>query len=169
MAIVLRPHGKLNAKGAVKLKRKLDQLVTDLSTTPRTWVVDLWDVSSIDRNGIVTLLQLRRQAQQARCRLVLRDLSETVRATLEVAHLTAEFEIQQTPGSSKRPRRSWRLSREDSTLSADLEASDLPQMRRPVMSQPPTSQPPRSTWSRPSRAMALELEGHERQWTTWRH
>ena len=101
MAIVLRPHGKLNAHGAAKLKQKLGQLLTKVPANQKTWIVDLGDVHHIDRNGLVSLIELRRQAEGACCNFVLRDVSESVRMTLDAAHLSERFTIQSELNPSK--------------------------------------------------------------------
>ncbi|MGC9503423.1 STAS domain-containing protein [Baaleninema sp.] len=100
MAIVLRPHGKLDARGAAKLRRKLRSLVASSPKTQNTWIVDLSDVRAIDRNGLTSLVALRRCASKAGCQLILRDPSETARAMLEVAHLESSFEIRQSTNKS---------------------------------------------------------------------
>lgn len=170
MAIVLRPHGKLNAHGSSKLKRKLSHLIESNTIIPHTWIVDLWDVSAIDRNGLVALIELRRKAQNAQCQLILRDLSESVQATLDIAHLSEEFEIQYTEGRPRR--RSQRTSRRrpisnppqvptaDASNLSDI--SDIPQTRtaKPQSFFPAPVPPPRT--------MALDMGTHERKWTPGR-
>ncbi|TVR11007.1 MAG: anti-sigma factor antagonist [Phormidium sp. GEM2.Bin31] len=106
MAIVLRPHGKLNAHGAAKLKRKLGKLLATVAANQKNWIVDLADVHHIDRNGVVSLIQLRRQAEGACCHLVLRDVSESVQMTLDAAHLSEGFTIEPGTASSSRRRSS---------------------------------------------------------------
>lgn len=179
MAIVLRPHGKLNAHGAAKLKRKLGQLLTTVAAGQKTWIVDLGDIHHIDRNGLVSLIELRRQAEGASCDFLLRHVSESVRMTLDAAHLGQSFKIcLGHPNSVKKrrlrqprsPHESWRLERSSSNddPSLDLENLDrepnishIPEVTAtdaiasPVISTPPV--PPRHS----------NTTVNERQWTTW--
>ncbi|MGM0456621.1 MAG: STAS domain-containing protein [Cyanobacteriota bacterium] len=180
MAIVLRPHGKLNAHGAAKLKRKLGQLLTTIAAGQKTWIVDLGDIHHIDRNGLASLIELRRQAEKASCNFLLRDVSESVRMTLDAAHLGQGFNIcpkrpssikkcrLRDPRSPQRYRRPPTASPENdpsldlTNLDGDGDISQIPQvsaseaMAAPVISTPPT----------PSRHSNTTV--NERQWTTWR-
>ncbi|OAB58020.1 hypothetical protein AY600_17995 [Phormidium willei BDU 130791] len=180
MAIVLRPHGKLNAHGAAKLKRKLGQLLTTIAAGQKTWIVDLGDIHHIDRNGLASLIELRRRAENASCNFLLRDVSESVRMTLEAAHLAQSFNIcPRCADTSKtrrlRERRSpQRYGRpqtvppeEDpsldlANLDGECDISQIPQvsvsdgMAAPVISTPPV----------PSRHSNKTV--NERKWTTWR-
>jgi anti-anti-sigma factor len=180
MAIVLRPHGKLNAHGAAKLKRKLGQLLTTIAAGQKTWIVDLGDIHHIDRNGLASLIELRRRAENASCNFLLRDVSESVRMTLDAAHLTQSFNIcprcadapktrrLRQPRSPQRYGRPQTVSPENdpsldlANLDGDGDISQIPQvsaseaMAAPVISTPPT----------PSRHSNKTV--NERQWTTWR-
>ncbi len=190
MAIVLRPHGKLNAHGAAKLKRKLGQLLTTVAAGQKTWIVDLGDIHHIDRNGLASLVELRRQAEESSCAFWLRDVSESVRMTLDAAHLGQSFDI--CPGRAdsvkkhhyraSRSRRCASPSRRspqryrrpptaspdaDSFLDlADLDCEDnisqIPQVAaNEGITSPVISIPPVSP--RQSKTTV-----NERQWTTWR-
>jgi anti-anti-sigma factor len=94
MAIVLRPHGKLDLKEAVKLKQKMHEVArtTELGSH-QFWVVDLAKVNDIDHFGAVALLEIRRYAQQLEHKLFLSNVSNTVRSILNIAHLTQEFDF----------------------------------------------------------------------------
>lgn len=180
MAIVLRPHGKLNAHGAAKLKRKLGQLLTTIAAEQKTWIVDLGDIHHIDRNGLASLIELRRQAEGADCTFLLRDVSESVKITLEAAHLGQGFKIcPGRPNSVKKrslreprsPHESRRLRtpplNEDSSLDlANLDRegniSQIPQVAASeAIASPLISTPPA-----PSQQSKTTV--NERQWTTWR-
>lgn len=94
MAIVLRPHGKLDLKEAVKLKQKMHEVArnTELKSH-QFWVVDLAKVTDLDHFGAISLLDVRRYAQQTGHKLFLSNVSNTVRSVLNIAHLTQEFEF----------------------------------------------------------------------------
>ncbi|WP_159789493.1 STAS domain-containing protein [Sodalinema gerasimenkoae] len=187
MAIVLRPHGKLNAHGAAKLKRKLGQLLATIAANQKTWIVDLADVHHIDRNGVVSLIQLRRQAESACCNLVLRDVSESVQMTLDAAHLSDGFTIESGIASST-PRRSSPKPRpvrrdiglepamrwqnyphyadtseelDPAEVEGEIEISQIPQ----ITTADGKSQTPVVPTSGP---LYSTMTVNERQWTTWR-
>ncbi|NMG57586.1 anti-sigma factor antagonist [Geitlerinema sp. P-1104] len=189
MAIVLRPHGKLNAHGAAKLKRKLGQLLTTVAANQKTWIVDLADVHHIDRNGLVSLIELRRQAEGACCTFLLRDVSESVQMTLDAAHLSDGFRIQSQRNPSTRRRSSpkprplrrsprpepmttWQNSPHHAETSREFEVSDADVDSEIEISQIPQVtaadgmvQPPAVSTSDP---LYLNVTVNERQWTTWR-
>jgi len=151
MAIVLRPHGKLDARGGIRLRRKLEKLVASSNKRHTTWIVDLADVREIDRNGLTALLALRRCSQNRDCRLLLRDVSEPVWTLLEVAHLDETFEIRNSKG---KPRKTPPKSMSEQTLGDAERLSDVasdvakrppapvarkrPKPLPPVISQPPS-------------------------------
>lgn len=190
MAIVLRPHGKLNAHGAAKLKRKLGQLLTTIAAGQKTWIVDLGDIHHIDRNGLASLIELRRQAEGDRCTFVLRDVSESVRMTLEAAHLSHGFVIcpgradsvkkhhyrasrsRRRASPSRRsphefPRRQTPSLNNDTSLDLanldrECDISQIPQ----VTDNEEMASPVISTPSVPPRQSKTTV--NERQWTTWR-
>jgi anti-anti-sigma factor len=94
MAIVLRPHGKLDLKEAVKLKQKMHEV----SQIPEVdshqfWVVDLAQVTDIDHFGAIALLEVRRYAQKTGQKLFLSNVGNAVQSVLTIAHLTQEFEF----------------------------------------------------------------------------
>ncbi|MGB3557210.1 MAG: STAS domain-containing protein [Geitlerinemataceae cyanobacterium] len=92
MAIVLRPHGKLDLKEAVKLKQKMHEAarITELRNH-LFWVVDLAKVTDIDHFGAIALLDIRQYAKRAGHQLFLSNVSTAVRSVLNIAHLTQEF------------------------------------------------------------------------------
>ncbi|MDC0835746.1 STAS domain-containing protein [Geitlerinema sp. CS-897] len=145
MAIVLRPHGKLDARGAAKLRRKLQSLVASSPKNQTTWIVDLSDIRSIDRNGLTALVALRRCASKANCKLVLRDISESVRSLLQVAHLESSFEIRQ----GKSPDNTSESRPNPSPLTPAADISKLPTERSspPTIASQPTSLEVRDSYS----------------------
>lgn len=94
MAIVLRPHGKLDLKEAMKLKQKMHEVAqTAELDSHQFWVVDLAKVNDLDHFGAIALLDIRRYAQKTGHKLYLSNVSNTVRSILNIAHLSAEFEF----------------------------------------------------------------------------
>ncbi len=101
MAIVVQPHGKLNREGSLQLQSKLAQLHQTARRQHSTWIVDMINVRTIDRDGLVALMAIRRQAQQARRRFLLRNVPKSVRSMLEIACLDEEFDIDPFPCVSR--------------------------------------------------------------------
>lgn len=94
MAIVLRPHGKLDLKEAMKLKQKMHEVAqTAELDSHQFWVVDLAKVNDLDHFGAIALLEIRRYTQKTGHKLFLSNVSNSVRSILNIAHLTSEFEF----------------------------------------------------------------------------
>lgn len=94
MTIVLRPHGKLGLKEAMKLKQKMHEVArTAELDSHQFWVVDLAKVNDLDHFGAIALLEIHRYAQKTGHKLFLSNVSYTVRSILNIAYLTPEFEF----------------------------------------------------------------------------
>jgi anti-sigma B factor antagonist len=94
MAIVLRPHGKLDLKEAVKLKKKMHAVAqTAELENHQVWIVDLAQVNDIDHFGAIALLEVRRYAQYTGHQLFLNNVNHTVLSVLNIAQLTQEFDF----------------------------------------------------------------------------
>lgn len=94
MAIVLRPHGKLDLKEAVKLKQKMHEVArTHDLEIHQFWIVDLAKVNDIDHFGAIALLEVCRYAQQTGHQFFLSNASNTVKSVLNIAHIAQEFQF----------------------------------------------------------------------------
>jgi anti-anti-sigma factor len=92
MAIVLRPHGKLDLKEAVKLKQKMHEVArTPDLESHQFWIVDLAKVNDLDHFGAIALLEVRQYAQQTGHQFFLSNASNTVKSVLNIAHIAQEF------------------------------------------------------------------------------
>lgn len=94
MAIVLRPHGKLDLKEAVKLKQKMQDVAqtTDIESH-QYWIVDLAKVNDIDHFGAIALLEVRRYVEQIGHQLFLSNANTIVKSVLNIAHISQEFKF----------------------------------------------------------------------------
>lgn len=94
MAIVLRPHGKLDLKEAVKLKQKMQDVAQTIDVeSHQFWILDLGKVSDLDHFGAIALLEVRRYVEQLGHQLFLSNASNTVKSVLKIAHISQEFEF----------------------------------------------------------------------------
>ncbi|MDY6937952.1 MAG: STAS domain-containing protein [Cyanobacteriota bacterium] len=94
MAIVLRPHRQLDEKGAAQLRRKLEKVAKSSEfKSHSSWIVDLSEIQTLDRFGLVVLLEARRYATRNGYRFYLRNVSNSIQSLLQAALLSPEFEI----------------------------------------------------------------------------
>lgn len=88
--IVLQPHNCLDSQAGSLLQQQLAEILPDRH---KLWVIDMGDVDFIDSSGICALVGGLNAARHRGCRLVICNLSATVRLIFEITQLDQLFEI----------------------------------------------------------------------------
>ena len=89
--IVLQPHNCLDSQAGSLLQQQLAEIVPD--ERHKLWVIDMAAVDFIDSSGICALVGGLNAARHRGCRLVICNLSATVRLIFELTQLDQLFEI----------------------------------------------------------------------------
>ncbi|MEG3968708.1 STAS domain-containing protein [Microcoleus sp. T2B6] len=88
--IVLQPHNCLDSQAGCLLQQQLAEIVPDRH---KLWVIDMAAVDFIDSSGLCALVGGLNAARHRGCRLVICNLSATVRLIFEITQLDQLFEI----------------------------------------------------------------------------
>lgn len=88
--IILQPHNCLDSQAGSLLQQQLAEILPD---RPQLWVIDMADVDFIDSSGLCALVGGLNAARHRGCRLVICNLSVTVRLIFEITQLDQLFEI----------------------------------------------------------------------------
>jgi anti-sigma B factor antagonist len=88
--IVFQPHNCLDSQAGSLLQQQLAEILPDRH---QLWVIDMGDVDFIDSSGICALVGGLNAARHRGCRLVICNLSATVRLIFEITQLDQLFEI----------------------------------------------------------------------------
>jgi len=88
--IILQPHNCLDSQAGSLLQQQLAEILPDRH---KLWVIDMGDVDFIDSSGLCALVGGLNVARHRGCRLVICNLSVTVRLIFEITQLDQLFEI----------------------------------------------------------------------------
>ncbi|MEG3859333.1 STAS domain-containing protein [Microcoleus sp. herbarium12] len=88
--IILQPHNCLDSQAGSLLQQQLAEILPDRY---KLWVIDMADVDFIDSSGLCALVGGLNAARHRGCRLVICNLSVTVRLIFEITQLDQLFEI----------------------------------------------------------------------------
>jgi anti-anti-sigma factor len=88
--IVLQPQNCLDSQAGSLLQQQLAEILPDRH---QLWVIDMAAVDFIDSSGICALVGGLNAARHRGCRLVICNLSATVRLIFELTQLDQLFEI----------------------------------------------------------------------------
>ncbi|NJR23924.1 MAG: STAS domain-containing protein [Richelia sp. CSU_2_1] len=88
--IVLQPQNCLDSQAGSLLQQQLAEILPDRH---KLWVIDMAAVDFIDSSGICALVGGLNAARHRGCRLVICNLSATVRLIFELTQLDQLFEI----------------------------------------------------------------------------
>lgn len=88
--IILQPQNCLDSKAGSLLREQLAEIVPDRH---KLWIIDMGAVDFIDSSGICALVAGLNAARRRGCRLVICNLSATVRLIFEITQLDQLFEI----------------------------------------------------------------------------
>jgi anti-sigma B factor antagonist len=88
--IILQPHNCLDSQAGTLLQKQLAEIFPD---RPQLWVIDMAHVDFIDSSGLCALVGGLNAARHRGCRLVICNLSSTVRLIFEITQLDQLFEI----------------------------------------------------------------------------
>ncbi|MEG4218236.1 STAS domain-containing protein [Microcoleus sp. Pol14C6] len=88
--IVLQPNNCLDSQAGSLLQQQLAEIVPDRH---KLWVIDMGAVDFIDSSGICALVGGLNAARHRGCRLVICNLSATVKLIFEITQLDQLFEI----------------------------------------------------------------------------
>ena len=88
--IILQPQNCLDSKAGSLLREQLAEIVPDRH---KLWIIDMAAVDFIDSSGICALVAGLNAARRRGCRLVICNLSATVRLIFEITQLDQLFEI----------------------------------------------------------------------------
>ncbi|WP_293127144.1 STAS domain-containing protein [Microcoleus sp. bin38.metabat.b11b12b14.051] len=88
--IVIQPHNCLDSQAGTLLQQQLAEILPDRY---QLWVIDMGDVDFIDSSGLCALVGGLNAARHRGCRLVICNLSVTVRLIFEITQLDQLFEI----------------------------------------------------------------------------
>jgi anti-anti-sigma factor len=88
--IILHPQNCLDSKAGSLLREQLAEIVPDRH---KLWIIDMAAVDFIDSSGICALVAGLNAARRRGCRLVICNLSATVRLIFEITQLDQLFEI----------------------------------------------------------------------------
>jgi anti-anti-sigma factor len=88
--IVLQPQNCLDSQAGTLLQQQLAEILPDRH---KLWIIDMTAVDFIDSSGICALVGGLNAARQRGCRLVICNLSATVRLIFEITQLDQLFEI----------------------------------------------------------------------------
>jgi anti-anti-sigma factor len=87
---LFKPEGRMDLQGGNALSEQINRVVPTLE---QLWVIDLRLVDFMDSSGLVSLVKGLKVARQYNCRLVLCNVTASVRLVLELTHLDSVFEI----------------------------------------------------------------------------
>ena len=90
---ILELVGELDYHSSPELREKLNELAT--KQAPKI-LVNLKGVDYMDSSGIATFVEAFQKAKRYQGRLILAELTETVRGVFEIAKLESIFEISPT-------------------------------------------------------------------------
>lgn len=88
--IILQPHNCLDSQAGSLLQQQLAEILPDRH---QLWVIDMAHVDFIDSSGLCALVGGLNAARHRGCRLVICNLSVTVRLIFEITQLDQLFEI----------------------------------------------------------------------------
>ena len=88
--IILQPQNCLNSQTSSILQQQFAEIEPDRH---KLWVIDMTDVDFIDSAGLCALVGGLNIARHRGCRLVICNLSATVRLIFEITQLDQLFEI----------------------------------------------------------------------------
>jgi anti-anti-sigma factor len=88
--IILQPQNCLDSKAGSLLREQLAEIVPERH---KLWIIDMAAVDFIDSSGICALVGGLNAARRRGCRLVICNLSATVKLIFEVTQLDQLFEI----------------------------------------------------------------------------
>lgn len=88
--IVLQPQNCLDSQAGSLLQKQLAEILPDRH---QLWVIDMAAVDFIDSSGICALVGGLNAARHRGCRLVICNLSATVKLIFEITQLDQLFEI----------------------------------------------------------------------------
>jgi anti-sigma B factor antagonist len=88
--IVLQPQNCLDSQAGNLLQQQLAEILPDRHNL---WVIDMTSVDFIDSSGLCALVGGLNAARHRGCRLVICNLSATVRLIFEITQLDQLFEI----------------------------------------------------------------------------
>ena len=88
--IILQPHNCLDSQAGCLLQQQLAEILPDRH---KLWVIDMAEVDFIDSSGLCSLVGGLNAARHRGCRLVICNLSTTVRLIFEITQLDQLFEI----------------------------------------------------------------------------
>ncbi|MEG4894966.1 STAS domain-containing protein [Microcoleus sp. F10-B4] len=88
--IVLQPHNCLDSQAGSILQQQLAEIVPECH---KLWVIDMTAVDFIDSSGLCALVGGLNAARHRGCRLVICNLSATVKLIFEITQLDQLFEI----------------------------------------------------------------------------
>ncbi len=89
--IILQPQNCLDSKAGSLLLQQLAEILPD--DPHKLWVIDMAAVDFIDSSGICALVGGLNVARRRGCRLLICNLSATVRLIFEITQLDQLFEI----------------------------------------------------------------------------
>lgn len=87
---LFNPEGRMDLQGGNALS---EQIASVAPASEQLWVVDLRLVDFMDSSGLVSLVKGLKTARQYNCRLVICNVTASVRLVLELTHLDSVFEI----------------------------------------------------------------------------
>ncbi|MBE9096008.1 STAS domain-containing protein [Tychonema sp. LEGE 07203] len=88
--IVLQPQNCLDSQAGILLQQQLTDILPDRH---KLWVIDMASVDFIDSSGLCALVGGLNAARHRGCRLVICNLSATVKLIFEITQLDQLFEI----------------------------------------------------------------------------
>ncbi len=88
--IILQPQNCLDSQAGSLLQQQLAEILPD---RPQLWVIDMGHVDFIDSSGLCALVGGLNAARHRGCRLVICNVSATVRLIFEITQLDQLFEI----------------------------------------------------------------------------
>lgn len=88
--IILRPRNRLDFQEGTLLQQ---QLAAILPERYNFWIIDMSNVEFIDSSGLCALVRGLKLARQKGCRLVICNLSPTVKLIFEITQLDPAFEV----------------------------------------------------------------------------
>ncbi|MEG3939690.1 MULTISPECIES: STAS domain-containing protein [unclassified Microcoleus] len=88
--IILQPQNCLDSQAGNVLQQQLAEILPDRH---QLWVIDMADVDFIDSSGLCALVGGLNAARHRGCRLVICNVSATVRLIFEITQLDQLFEI----------------------------------------------------------------------------
>ena len=88
--IILQPQNCLDSQAGRRLQQQLAEIVPERH---KLWIIDMAAVDFIDSSGICALVGGLNAARRRGCRLVICNLSATVKLIFEITQLDQLFEI----------------------------------------------------------------------------